>query len=191
MLFRSYPESSWSVGQFLEQWVCCFFNALIIEELNYQIYRLEKYADIRLDHDVVAKGVEALRRNLQVLAEHAELGQFSRKWLGCPLLVAVIRKELRDSIKKAVEKKAVEASWDEKRFQDSLPVNREPGGAGEEKTSALADVDVYSQLCSLMYQVMPPFPENSEKQAWQKRAETYGYPTPKNGLGEKNPSDGR
>lgn len=170
----NYPKSSWSVGQFLEQWVCCFMNALIVEELTHQVFWLKDYADIKLDYDVAIRGVGAVYKNLQVLKECGEIGKFSRKWLGCPLLMAVVRKELRTEFSDVSKTK-----WDEDLFQTRVSFGLNSSACGELRESEKGGaefVDAYLLLCSVMYQSAAKHGNGGDKSGWRKVAEMLGYP---------------
>lgn len=169
----SYPKSSWSTGQFLEQWVCCFMNALIVEELTHRTFLLKKYEDIKLDFEVARNGPAAVHKNLQVLKAHEEIGRFSRKWLSCPVLMAVVREELRDELIKVLK-----PNFDEDLFvsQTSIKSRKNNATESKESTEQSVDVDVYVLLCALMHQ--PDVQQLGEVRDsnWLESAKSYGYP---------------
>lgn len=164
----NYPKSSWSTGQFLEQWVCCFMNALIVEELTHQTFLLKKYEDIKLDYEFARNGPVAVYKNLQVLKSNDELGRFSRKWLSCPILMAVVRKELRTELAEVLHTR-----WPKELFLSQTSIKMKMHDPAEIK---FAEVDVYVLLCALMHQSTAQQSGETRNNEWLEAAKSYGYP---------------
>lgn len=157
----NFAVTTWSVGQFLEQWVCCLINAVIIEELSHQIYLLKNYEGVKFNYDMVAKGRGAVSKNLQILIEHPELGAFSRKWLSCPILIALVRADLRDQILKACG-----VEFEKNLFVTNLMLPQ----------SETREADIYVVLCSLMYQTVRKDYGVEDSQKIYREAAFFGYP---------------